>query len=252
MKWEESLPLGNGRMGACIFGRCDTEIIRLNEETLWEGFYYDWNNPELKEHLPEIRSLIFAHEYSEAVNIAFQYFKCRGTGSRLCHPGEPFGTFRNAGDIVITDKNENSLIERRLDILHGVARTETENYRAVHFISDSANVLADSFTAKNGKLAFDIRYDHDGGGSDNDAGANANRVESFTGNDIVKELSHDFGGCAGIANMLLSDVDGIKLLPALPKQWKNGCFKNFRAKGNKVVSCVWRDGKIIESKIINI
>ncbi len=66
------------------------------------------------------------------------------------------------------------------------------------------------------------------------------------------QIDGNFGGCAGIANMLLSDVNGIKLLPALPKQWKNGYFKNFRAKGNKLVSCVWRDGTIIKSEIKNI
>ncbi len=190
-KWEEALPLGNGRMGACVFGRCDTEIIRLNEETLWEGFAYDWNNPELKEHLPEIRELIFAHKYSDAVKHK-SISSARGTGSQLCHPGEPFGTFRNAGDIVITDKAPDKLIERRLDILHGVAYTDTENYSAVHFVSQNANVTADSFTAKRGKLTFDIRYDHNGGGNDNDAGATSYRVEAFTGNDIKKNASRRF------------------------------------------------------------
>jgi alpha-L-fucosidase 2 len=46
-EWNEALPIGNGRLGAMIFGRPDTELIQLNEETLWTGGPVDKNpNPE--------------------------------------------------------------------------------------------------------------------------------------------------------------------------------------------------------------
>ena len=41
--WVEALPLGNGRIGAMVFGRTDEELISLNEDTLWSGYPHDWN-----------------------------------------------------------------------------------------------------------------------------------------------------------------------------------------------------------------
>ena len=66
------------------------------------------------------------------------------------------------------------------------------------------------------------------------------------------QIDGNFGGCAGIANMLLYDGEETVFLPALPKPWKNGSFSGFRLKGNKIASCTWRDGVISEYKIENI
>ena len=53
--WEEALPVGNGRIGAMVFGNLKTERIALNEDSLWSGFYYDKNNPGAYEHLLSVR-----------------------------------------------------------------------------------------------------------------------------------------------------------------------------------------------------
>ena len=58
-KWENALPLGNGRLGAMVFGRTDEEEIQLNEETLWSGGPYSTTVRGGYEALPEIRRLIF-------------------------------------------------------------------------------------------------------------------------------------------------------------------------------------------------
>lgn len=43
--WVEALPVGNGRLGAMVFGGIEKERVALNEDTLWSGYPRDWNNP---------------------------------------------------------------------------------------------------------------------------------------------------------------------------------------------------------------
>ncbi len=57
-KWTEALPVGNGRLGAMVFGTVSEERLQLNEDTLWSGAPSDWNNPAAKEHLAEVRRLV--------------------------------------------------------------------------------------------------------------------------------------------------------------------------------------------------
>src|SRR5215207_2096193 len=57
-KWVEALPIGNGRIGAMVFGNVGVEHLQLNDDTLWSGGPSDWNNPGARDVLPEIRALI--------------------------------------------------------------------------------------------------------------------------------------------------------------------------------------------------
>jgi len=57
-EWAAALPVGNGRIGAMVFGGIKQERIALNEDTLWSGGPTDWNNPEAKNHLPVVRQLL--------------------------------------------------------------------------------------------------------------------------------------------------------------------------------------------------
>lgn len=61
-KWTDALPIGNGRLGAMVFGNTANERIQLNEDTVWSGGPYDPTNPKGPEALPEIRRLVFAGE----------------------------------------------------------------------------------------------------------------------------------------------------------------------------------------------
>ena len=64
--WTEALPVGNGRLGAMVFGGVESERLQLNEDTLWSGFPKDWNNPAAKAVLPEVRRLLRQEKYTEA------------------------------------------------------------------------------------------------------------------------------------------------------------------------------------------
>lgn len=65
--WTEALPIGNGRLGAMVFGEPETEHLQLNEDTLWSGCGpRDWNNPNANAALAEVRKLIKAGQYAEA------------------------------------------------------------------------------------------------------------------------------------------------------------------------------------------
>ena len=71
--WTEALPLGNGRLGAMVFGKTDKEIIHLNEMTLWAGGPVKDNpNPNAKAILPLVRKALFANDFVEATRLMHQ------------------------------------------------------------------------------------------------------------------------------------------------------------------------------------
>jgi len=73
-KWLEGLPIGNGYMGAMVFGRVQNERIALNEGTFWSGRPHDYTNPEGYKYFPMIRDLVFAGKYKEAEKTANEHF----------------------------------------------------------------------------------------------------------------------------------------------------------------------------------
>ena len=69
-KWTEALPVGNGRLGAMVFGGVTSERLQLNEATLWSGAPRDWNNPGAKDVLPEVRAAALAGDYVKATELS--------------------------------------------------------------------------------------------------------------------------------------------------------------------------------------
>src|SRR5262245_37761762 len=69
-EWTEALPIGNGRLGAMVFGGIARERLQINEETLWTGGPYSQVNPEAREHLELVRQLILDGRYAEAEALA--------------------------------------------------------------------------------------------------------------------------------------------------------------------------------------
>jgi alpha-L-fucosidase 2 len=71
-QWVEALPVGNGRLGAMVYGDPCKEVIQLNENTVWAGSPNRNDNPDAKEALPLIRQYIFEGKYKEAHDLANQ------------------------------------------------------------------------------------------------------------------------------------------------------------------------------------
>ena len=89
-QWTEALPLGNGRLGAMVFGGVADERIQINEATLWGGGPHDYDNPEAFSHLAELRRLIFAGQVQDAEKLT-----ARMMGSpSLLMPFQPFCDLR--------------------------------------------------------------------------------------------------------------------------------------------------------------
>ena len=71
--WCDALPLGNGRLGAMVYGHTKVERIQLNEDSLWYGKAMDRDNPRLRDALPRIRQHVFRGEIREAEDLIQRY-----------------------------------------------------------------------------------------------------------------------------------------------------------------------------------
>lgn len=74
VEWTEALPIGNGRLGAMIFGGVEQDRIQFNEETLWTGGPRNYNRQDAYKYLPQIRQLLFEGKQKEAEQLAEEHF----------------------------------------------------------------------------------------------------------------------------------------------------------------------------------
>lgn len=119
-EWVQALPVGNGRMGAMVFGGVPEERIQFNEETLWDG-YFGRNrvNPQARAALPEVRALLFAGRYAEAEQLIAKTM-----------PAVPprILSYQTFGDVTIRyrDGRPGKTYRRELDPMEGVAVSRFE------------------------------------------------------------------------------------------------------------------------------
>lgn len=100
VKWEETLPLGNGRKGIMPDGGIREETLVLNDITLWSGGVQDPNNPDAAQHLPEIQRLLFEGRNDEAQALVYKTFVCKGSGSGFGNgTNVPYGSFEILGNL---------------------------------------------------------------------------------------------------------------------------------------------------------
>lgn len=115
-KWTEALPIGNGRMGAMVFGGVKEERIQLNEESLWAGAPVNNNNPGASEHLKEIQQLLLDEETVKARALGDKYLL--GTPSRI-------RAYQTLGDLkLVFDIEQDSVsnYRRELDLSTGISK----------------------------------------------------------------------------------------------------------------------------------
>jgi alpha-L-fucosidase 2 len=85
-QWENALPIGNGRLGAMVYGNVDTETVQLNEHTIWSGSPNRNDNPLAPDSLAEIRNLIFAGKQKEAEQMANRLIVSRKSQGQIFEP----------------------------------------------------------------------------------------------------------------------------------------------------------------------
>jgi len=106
-QWVEALAVGNGRLGAMVFGDAAQERIQLNEDTLWAGGPYDPANPDALEALPKVRELIFAGRYREASNLIGQKMMARPLTQM---------PYQCVGDLLLRFPDANGVTDYRRDL----------------------------------------------------------------------------------------------------------------------------------------
>jgi len=113
--WLDGLFIGNGYMGANVFGRVYNERIALNESTFWSGFPHDYTNPEGYKYFPDIRDLVFEGKYKEAEKVANEHFYGIPANQQAYQP---------IGDLLLNFKNSENVTDyyRELDMETGIAK----------------------------------------------------------------------------------------------------------------------------------
>lgn len=129
--WNEALPIGNGRLGAMIFGGVQSERLQLNEDSLWSGSPSDNDNPQAREALPEIRKLLFEGKYVEAQRLADRKLVCAGVGSNQGRGARAaYGAYQTLGDLKLefvgATNPAPANYRRALDLDHATATVSYE------------------------------------------------------------------------------------------------------------------------------
>ncbi len=155
--WTEALPVGNGRLGAMVYGSIEKEVIQFNEETLWTGQPHDYSHDSAHEVLSELRQLLWDGKQKEAHELGNERFMSQPFG-QFCY--QPFGN-------VLLDfpnhKNVNNY-KRQLDLEDAISSVVYEiegvKYKREVFASERNQAIVIHIeTSKQGELNFNIGLD---------------------------------------------------------------------------------------------
>ncbi len=154
--WENALPVGNGRLGAMVYGNVARETIQLNEHTVWSGSPNRNDNPDALAALPEVRRLIFEGKQKEAEQLANKAIITKKSHGQMF---QPVGSFH----LTFDGHDQYTNYYRDLDIARAVASTSyTVNgvtYTREVLASFPDQVLVMRLTASQpGRLSFSASY----------------------------------------------------------------------------------------------
>lgn len=142
--WNQALPLGNGRLGAMVFGTPATGHLQLNEETVWSGGPNNNINPAMKAEIPVLRRLLFEKKYNEAQQAANKMMEHKPNNGMAYQP---------VGDLLIHFPGHDDFTDyrRSLDISKAVATVTYQaggvRYRREIFTSFPDQVIVVRLTA---------------------------------------------------------------------------------------------------------
>jgi alpha-L-fucosidase 2 len=156
-EWLRALPIGNGRLGAMVFGNVDTERLQLNEDTVWSGGPYDPTNTKGAAALAEIRRLVFANQWTQAQNLIDQSMLGNPVGE-LAY--QPVGNLR----LALATSSGSSEYTRLLDLTTATTSvTYVQNgvrYQREVFASAPDQVIAMRLTADRANaITFSATFD---------------------------------------------------------------------------------------------
>lgn len=150
--WTDALPVGNGRLGAMIYGDVATEHIQFNEETLWSGEPHQYSRDDAHKYLDEIRQLLFDGKQSEAEKLASDHFMSKPLQQRSYQP---------FGDLYISFKDHDLYTDykRELNIRDGLHKVSYSvgdvTYTREVLASKPDDIIAIELKSdKKGKLGF--------------------------------------------------------------------------------------------------
>ncbi len=164
----EATPLGNGRLGASLYGGVAEERVVLNETGMWSGSPQEADRPDAAAFLPEIRRLLLAGKNAEAEALVDAHFVCAGAGSgKGAAANLPFGCYQTLGDVRLkfigkAATDQYTHYRRELDLANAVGRL-TYDQDGVHFtrqifVSAPAQCIVLRLTASQpGRLSFDAQ-----------------------------------------------------------------------------------------------
>jgi alpha-L-fucosidase 2 len=164
-QFTQSIPLGNGRLGAMVFGGTNQERIVLNEKSMWSGGVEDPNRHDAYKYLPEIQKLLQEEKNKEAQELLQKYFVCAGKGSGNGNGAHvKYGCYQILSDLFINWADTNSVVtnyKRTLQIDKALATTEwTRNnikYKEEVWVSAPQQVIVIRLSAdKSNALNFDV------------------------------------------------------------------------------------------------
>ncbi len=155
--WEEALPIGNGYMGAMIFGGVPDERIQFNQDTLWTGQPHDYDRAGAGDYLPQIRQLVFAGKVAEAATIARQHFLSDPVRQKAF---QPFGDLH----LQVALPGSISGYHRQLDLQTAQASVSYTSggvkFERIAFASYPDDVIVIHLSADQpGRIAFAVRMD---------------------------------------------------------------------------------------------